>query len=64
MKQFAFVDNNNIVTTIVVSESKEKLSEIPGGNEGIELSDNHTIKAGDIYNPADNTFTVTEESND
>jgi hypothetical protein len=65
MKQFAFVDNENVVTTIIVSESKERLSEIPGGNLGIELPDNHTIKAGDIYNSTDNTFTpVVEESDD
>lgn len=64
MKQFAFV-NNNIVTTIIVSESKEKLSKIPGAESAIELLENHTISAGYIYNLTDNTFTApVEETND
>lgn len=63
MKQFAFLNNDNIVTTIVVSESIEKLSEIPGGNAGIELPEGHSIGAGYVYNPTDNTFTEPTEDN-
>lgn len=62
MKQFAFVNNENIVTAIVVSESIEKLSEIPGGSEGIELPEVHGIGAGHIYNPTNNTFTEPEDN--
>jgi hypothetical protein len=64
MKQFAFVNNDNIVTTIVVSESIEKLSEILGGSEGIELPDGHSIGAGHIYNPTNNTFTEPEATDE
>jgi hypothetical protein len=57
MKQFAFVNEENIVGSIIVSESMETLSEIPGGSEGIELPDGHSVGTGYIYNPTDNTFT-------
>jgi hypothetical protein len=61
MKQFAFVNEENIVGAIIVSESIETLSEIPGGDTGIELPDGHSVGTGYIYNPADNTFTKPTE---
>jgi hypothetical protein len=57
MKQFAFVNEENIVGSIIVSESMETLSEIPGGSEGIELADGHSVGTGYVYNPTNNTFT-------
>ena len=64
MKQFAFINEDSTVNSIVVSESMEILSQIPGGSEGIELPDGHSVGIGYIYNLADNTFTRPVEEGD
>ena len=46
MKRFAFVDENGKCYTIVVSESKESLSVVPGGELGIELEDDSLVGPG------------------
>ena len=63
MKQFAFINNENIVNAIIISESIETLSQIPGGSEGIELPNGHSVGTGYIYNSVDKTFTRPVEDN-
>jgi len=64
MKRFAFVNNENIVTGVVVADSKEKLSEIPGGSEGIELPDDSLVWHGWSYDGTSFTPPIEEPTND
>lgn len=49
MKKFAFLDENNVVSAIVVSESYEALCEVSGNNGGIELEENSIVGQGWSY---------------
>lgn len=49
MKRFAFIDQDNKCTTVIVSESRETLNQIPGGAGGIELPDDSPVSQDWIY---------------
>ena len=60
MKKFAFIDNE-IVKSIVVSESMEALLAVPGCIGGIELEEGSFVSTGWLYNEETKIFTKLEE---